>query len=259
MWTTLAMTAMLTLSTPAEAKQYANSPGGFMITTNCVGCPKGDKATLNPAVYQYLLSQQESVVRAHYDAYSTFIVLPEEQKGGLNKAMAGLAWGDLNWIYGNQTDFINAQTGTNEVGPALAADEDGTIFARAVAMQTADAANEMLAKKGLVTYMWGMHWTNGADEGAPVEPKVPMVFGIQMSLFTVDVDTKTVTMHVWGKGMVTTVRKTVATIDLSGVPGAFDAGASLTYEDVAAKAVHNAGDLTVVYDEALGAAIVGLR
>jgi hypothetical protein len=246
---------MLTMASPSVAhagSYYASPPDGalkFAVgAPKCNGCPKGDKIQLNPAVYEYVLSQQASFVRSHYAGMAVYVAAGSlGEKQDLYQQQVG---GDLNHIYGTQKAFIDGATGGTDVWTAIGADKDGTVFSRAVGLSAAEGANAMLAKKGQAQFTWGIHWK--AEGDAVTLPKQ----GMTMTILVADEAAKTVTVHLWSvKKMITTVRKASAIYDLSGVAGAFDPAASLDFDTVKAGAKTTEGPLAL--DINAGGLIVG--
>ena len=248
-WLALVLALAATLPTRADAGPYLQT-GPFLITSNCAGCPKGDKgAHLNPAVIEYLLTQPESVARAHYMMVSTW-----DRAGAAptttNPLISDGIQQDLQKVYESQKALIDAETGAGDQKAAIDADEKGLAFARGLARYSASAANEMLEDSGRAQYMWGARWDNAAGQGEPPQFKTPTTFGTLMNLFVVS--GQTVSMHIFGQGMVTTLKMPVATFDLSAVPGAFDPAAELTLEQVAQGAKRADGTLQVDFDPQYG-------
>ena len=230
---TLLLAAPLLWSTAHAGAYYQSPPGspaGYAIgAPGCAGCPKGDKVALNPAVYEFLLSDQASFVRSHYAGLAKYVAA-----GTMGESLTPaqlVVTGDLGHIYEAQKAFVDEATGGTDVWTAAGKDTDGTVFARAVARQTAEAANQMLAKKGVAQFTWGARWK---DKGGALDlPKAALC----MTLVVPDEDAQTVSIHLWSNpGMITTVKKPVAVYDLSGLPGAFDAAASLDLDAVKAGA-----------------------
>lgn len=243
-WLAATLTLGLGLSAPAQAQ--ADLENLHLPTTGCSGCPKGDKAQLNPTVLEYLLADKESVVRVHYEALGRW------DKGGKgetsnNPLIMTTIQGELEYLYKLGKPFIDEETGTSDITAALHADEDGTVFARAVARYTAPLRLLHLNKKGRVQY-WGTRWENAGTAAEP-QWKTPTVFGASQNVYTVDEAAQTVSAHIWGKGMVTVVRTPYCTYDLSGVEGAFDGDAEIAFEDVAKGIKRTEGKLAVDFDE----------
>jgi len=252
MWLRLtAFSIALSLSTAAHAaKPYAES-GFFQVSANCGGCPKGDKGIqLHPAVVEYLLATPESVSRAHYQMVRHWD-LAGRPKTTTNPLIVSTIEDDVANVYAAQKPFIDEQTGATDLQGAVRSDEEGTVFARALARHTAAAANEMLDKKGWMQFMWGWRWENAGDAATP-EFKTPTVFGTHVLLLVPSATDQNVSTHLFGQGMVTTVRKAVATYDLSGVPGAFDPAANLTYDQVAQTIQRVDGPIEVTFDPDFG-------
>lgn len=218
----------------AHAGSYYDSPPGSPLKfavghPKCNGCPKGDKAGLNPAVYEFLLADQASFVRSHCAGMAIHVgagSLGEDQDPYQQQV-----GGDMGHVHETQKAWIDGATGATDVWTAITKDTDGTVFARAVGKQTADAANQMMAKKGHAQFTWGTHWKAEGD-GVTLPGNA-----MTMTIIAVDQEAKTAAIHLWSsKGMITTVKKASAVYDLSGVAGAFDPGASLDQDAVKAGA-----------------------
>ena len=143
----------------------------------------------------------------------------------------------------SETGF-DSEAGTTDLAGLLAAQQDGVLLARAAARTTSDAANQMMAKKGWAQWFWGVRWER-KDGGW----KIPTIANT-ITIVVADERKQTVSVHLWGKEMVTSVRKASAVYDVSGVKGAFDPSATLTVADVAAGVKAGEASLPIAVDPA---------
>jgi len=242
-------------TTEAEAGPYysyevaadngAKLPGAFSISNNCGGCPKGEAGGIAPAVLEYILASDASAVRNHYAHMAQYRL--GEIKGSSKKPMQswGLIGGEAptndtsknpllqTWFEGDvahvvdaQQDYLYGATGGTDYMSVLEGSKDGVHMARAVAKQTAAAANEMIGKKTRAQYLWGYKWTE--KDGTYTTPTVA---GAVWTLLIPNEADNTVAMHLFSTKL---DKKPAATFDVSGLPGAFDPASSMSYDDVAA-------------------------
>jgi len=244
--------AFLAQVSAAEAKNYYSSPPehvmGFVVTDKCYSSKeKAEKGVgLNAAVLQYALAQKPSFVHSHFAALAAW----HAGGGGKTSSNAGimdLIQADYAHISGAQKDFVSEHSAATLDGLAKATDP-GVIMARAVAKQTADAAQMSLAKKGCAGYMWGWRWDKSSGEWkTPTEAG-----GVWTSVYAFPSKGE-VHVHIWSpKGFNTNSTKPVAIYDVSAVEGAFDASADLSWETVSDKIQSKTPGLEIVYDDEVG-------
>jgi len=228
---TLTIIAALSLSASAQAAPKYVGP--FGVQGGCVGCPKGDKVALAPAVIEFLLASPDSPVLNHYAhivKYSLGEIQGSTKNNGLSKniALTGMWTGDLQYIM----DTYGATVGDKPIVDAderMEASRDGVIPARAVRYMIADDVNQRLLKKGQAMWLWGSKWEEQSDGTWTT----PTIAGVWMNALVPHADTKTVDMHYFNARLKI---KPDVTWDFSDVDGAFDPTSDLSYDEVVAGA-----------------------
>lgn len=224
------MLSLALLLSSADAKQYYAAPSGTaFVQDKCWKSKKGESGSaLHPAVMEFVLSQPESFVHSHFAGMAAWQAAGSPTDG-LNEALIAIF---------NQ-DLAAARQGTTLPG-------DPVGNARAVAQTTADAANAAIAKKGCASWTWGWFWEHEGDRWRLAGPGG----NISTNVFVAPSESR-VYVHIWSaKGFNTNVTQYVAVYDLSGVSGAFDPSADLTYEQVAEGAQRGEPQLVLTYAEA---------
>lgn len=225
----LTLAAAVALPQTAEAiKLYfsqthtSGSQTGHLMQDNCGGCPKGDKIdTLPTGLVEYVLSSEPSMLRQHYANYANYTTSQADYSLTKNEVVTNQMSWDVEALVAGAPDLF-AASGT-DITAVLAADTDGVLLSRAVARTTAEAANQMFAKKGRAQWFWGRQWFDNGDGTY----KLTLTGGL-MNLVVYDEDEATVALHVFSKGI--SVRDALGTWDVSGL----DLTTDLTYEQVAA-------------------------
>jgi hypothetical protein len=209
--------------------------GMYMMQDNCMGCEGGD-TIVNPAVVEYVLSRPESKIAEHYKMVVGWRTgkLKVTEDGAFNGPLRQNMIADLEWVLAEQQDFIAGEVAKRggtagdlaTMAPQL---EDGELLARALARLTAPGAAAAFADVQRAQWLWAQRWEQD-DEGTW---DTPMVFGGYNTLIIGKTAERTVELFNSGKGLDATVP--MAVFDVSEVEGAFDAGAALSFDEVAAK------------------------
>ena len=247
------------LQTPmAEAKEYYSSPpqlGGFSVEDKCYASKeKVEKGVaLNPTVLEYVLSRPQSFVHSHFAAYSAYI-----QTGGgrlsSNPVVGELFQKDFAHVASAQSAFVMDHAESTTIGSVASLDNAGEIMARATARQTVDAARQAFERKGCAVYKWGWRWDK-TSEGW----KASSVDGVAWTTIYAYPSKSEVHVHLYSpKGFSRNTGKPVAVYDLSGVEGAFDAGAEVAWNTVVENVQAGPAALDLEFDLAVGY-IIGTR
>lgn len=215
----LANSACTTTYFPARAGTF------FTMQDNCNGCAVGDPTPINTAVVEYVLSRPGTKIREHYE------VMGVQAKNGTIQ-QAGMYGTEFALLLEEQKAFIHeaaTKAGVDVNDPAKLNEflANGEVMSRAVARLTAAATAEAIKNEGRAQWWWAAEWEK--NEQGTFEPAGYMGF------FTLVVGRQAenkVEVYLYGSDQDPTTP--VLAFDTSGVKGAFDASASLAFDDVAA-------------------------